>query len=291
MRWRPTSRSTSRLGQGSEMPMQERWQSVLCQYFFLIFCHTHTLSSPESTTQHPPHHQYHQWFIMASFSSLMAKTRQRWQLLWAFCRLSVDWQCLSQTHWQTHCKLWIISWISWLWLLSCLILNRNRKSGKKMMISRFIWSFGRIKLCWWQWWYCDHHKHYNSYTNRCAIHRYIIKRNYSQIWPWYPVPLCGSQLGICHLCCIWVDCYCRWNTKVPPTTGIKNIRANLFFSVCHCLRHLFYCFMQPLLLGTPFPSKTDEFSEKFQTAFDPPPSFSESYIANFFWNSCPKYRL
>ena len=28
-------------------------------------------------------------------------------------------------------------------------------------------------------------------------------------------------------------------------------------------------------------SKTDEFSEKFQTAFDPPPSFSESYIANF----------
>ena len=80
----------------------------------MIFCQTHTLSSPESTTQHPPHHQYHQWFIMASFSSLMAKTRQRWQLLWAFCRLSVDWQCLSQTHWQTHCKLWIISWISWL---------------------------------------------------------------------------------------------------------------------------------------------------------------------------------
>ena len=112
MRWRPTSRWTSRLGQGSEMPMQDRWQSALCD--ILIFCQTHTLSSPESTTQHPPHHQYHQWFIMASFSSLMAKTRQRWQLLWALCRFSVYWQCLSQTHWQTHCKLWIISWISWL---------------------------------------------------------------------------------------------------------------------------------------------------------------------------------
>ena len=41
-------------------------------------------------------------------------------------------------------------------------------------------------------------------------------------------------------------------------------------------------FLKPFpFLGTPFPSKIDEFSEKFQTAFDPPPSFSESYIANF----------
>ena len=44
-------------------------------------------------------------------------------------------------------------------------------------------------------------------------------------------------------------------------------------------------------LGKLSPSKTDEFSEKFQTAFDPPPSFSESYVANFFRNSWPKYRL
>ena len=29
----------------------------------------------------------------------------------------------------------------------------------------------------------------------------------------------------------------------------------------------------------PTSSKTDEFSEKFQTAFDPPPSFSEGYVA------------
>ena len=37
-------------------------------------------------------------------------------------------------------------------------------------------------------------------------------------------------------------------------------------------------------LGKLSPSKTDEFSEKFQTAYDPPPppSFSESYVANFF---------
>ena len=36
-------------------------------------------------------------------------------------------------------------------------------------------------------------------------------------------------------------------------------------------------------LGKLSPSKTDEFSEKFQTAYDPPPppSFSESYVANF----------
>ena len=36
-----------------------------------------------------------------------------------------------------------------------------------------------------------------------------------------------------------------------------------------------------LRLGMPTSSKTDEFSEKFQTAFDPPPSFSEKHIANF----------
>ena len=34
-------------------------------------------------------------------------------------------------------------------------------------------------------------------------------------------------------------------------------------------------------LGTGDETKMDEFSEKFQTAFDPP-SFSENYIANFF---------
>ena len=35
-------------------------------------------------------------------------------------------------------------------------------------------------------------------------------------------------------------------------------------------------------LGKLSPSKTDEFLEKFQTAFDPPPSFSEIYVAIFF---------
>ena len=28
-------------------------------------------------------------------------------------------------------------------------------------------------------------------------------------------------------------------------------------------------------------TKSDEFSEKFQMAFDPPPSFLENYVANF----------
>ena len=38
--------------------------------------------------------------------------------------------------------------------------------------------------------------------------------------------------------------------------------------------------MQPL--GKRHPTKTDEFLEKFQTAFDPPPSsFSENYVADF----------
>ena len=40
-----------------------------------------------------------------------------------------------------------------------------------------------------------------------------------------------------------------------------------------------FCRREPL--GTGHVSKSDEFSEKFQTAFDPPLSFSESYIANF----------
>ena len=38
-------------------------------------------------------------------------------------------------------------------------------------------------------------------------------------------------------------------------------------------------------LGKRIFSKTDEFLEKFQTAFDPPPSFSENHVANFFANA------
>ena len=39
---------------------------------------------------------------------------------------------------------------------------------------------------------------------------------------------------------------------------------------------------QDPFLGTGGPTKMDEFSEKFQTAFDPPPpSFSENHIADF----------
>ena len=36
-----------------------------------------------------------------------------------------------------------------------------------------------------------------------------------------------------------------------------------------------------LLLGKGKASKTDEFSEKFQTAVDPPPSFLENHVADF----------
>ena len=40
-------------------------------------------------------------------------------------------------------------------------------------------------------------------------------------------------------------------------------------------------FSKVLPLGTDEPTKTDVFSEKFQMAFDPPPSFSENHIAVF----------
>ena len=38
---------------------------------------------------------------------------------------------------------------------------------------------------------------------------------------------------------------------------------------------------KPMPLGMHAATKTDEFSEKFQTAFNPPPSFSENDIADF----------
>ena len=44
-------------------------------------------------------------------------------------------------------------------------------------------------------------------------------------------------------------------------------------------------------LGKPRTSKTDEFSEKFQTALDPPPLILGKSHCNFFRNSWPKYRL
>ena len=37
-----------------------------------------------------------------------------------------------------------------------------------------------------------------------------------------------------------------------------------------------------ILLGKDPATKADEFLEKFQMAFDPPPSFLENYIANLF---------
>ena len=35
-------------------------------------------------------------------------------------------------------------------------------------------------------------------------------------------------------------------------------------------------------LGTPVCTNIDEFLEKFQTAFEPPPSFSENHVANLY---------
>ena len=45
------------------------------------------------------------------------------------------------------------------------------------------------------------------------------------------------------------------------------------------------------LLGKPSTSKTDEFSEKFQTAFDPPlPPHYRKIILRFFLKKCQKVR-
>ena len=41
----------------------------------------------------------------------------------------------------------------------------------------------------------------------------------------------------------------------------------------------------PQHLGKTLATKTDEFLEKFKTAFDPPPSFSKNHITDFFRNS------
>ena len=42
-------------------------------------------------------------------------------------------------------------------------------------------------------------------------------------------------------------------------------------------------------LGKDGCAKWDEFSEKFQTAFDPPPSCSENYVANLFMMDMVEY--
>ena len=56
---------------------------------------------------------------------------------------------------------------------------------------------------------------------------------------------------------------------IPPTNAPSSAPCNDITKV------------SPTPLGKPNPPKTDEFSEKFQTAFDPPPSFSENHIADF----------
>ena len=42
------------------------------------------------------------------------------------------------------------------------------------------------------------------------------------------------------------------------------------------------------ILGKGPANKSDEFLEKFQAAFDPPPSFSENHVANFFRKTSEK---
>ena len=65
-----------------------------------------------------------------------------------------------------------------------------------------------------------------------------------------------------------------------------NFKAGLLSST-FWLKHSYLA--ESTFLGTGKVNRSDEFSEKFQTAFDPPPSFSESYIALFatkLWQKC-----
>ena len=60
-----------------------------------------------------------------------------------------------------------------------------------------------------------------------------------------------------------------WINNENPILFFSTFTTSTFSTHCQC--HL----------GKHPPTKTDEFSEKFQTAFDPPPSFSENHIADF----------
>ena len=67
-----------------------------------------------------------------------------------------------------------------------------------------------------------------------------------------------------------------WSMKIDHTVPSCNSCSISIFQKISC---------QPSSmdhLGKPTPSKMDEFSEKFQTAVDPPPSFSENHVADFF---------
>ena len=103
--------------------------------------------------------------------------------------------------------------------------------------------------------------------------------------------------------------FCRRQMRHCPDRGSKeapkrfSMRVSKYFPYCHPDQQMFprnffhvYCFTlvsvnksrqmatvkgEMSAFGTGNHKKRDEFSEKFQTAFHPPPSFSENYIADF----------
>ena len=90
--------------------------------------------------------------------------------------------------------------------------------------------------------------------------------------PFYPI-----KYWICYKFSAKNDSISSSNswTKLPfPRNGVGNLKIH-----SHISGREFEAWNSRL--GKPTPSKTDEFLEKFQTAFDPPPSFSESFVANF----------
>ena len=102
---------------------------------------------------------------------------------------------------------------------------------------------------------------------------------------------CISVLYKCIVslhCIVLLHCNVMYNVVV-------SLRCIIAFHYCivwlHCIIAVYHCFelycnsyCNPVIcprLGKPPPTKTDEFSEKFQTAFDPPPLFLENHVADF----------
>ena len=133
-----------------------------------------------------------------------------------------------------------------------------------------------------------------------VLPQFVIFIRRSTVWFIHPFPaISGQTLSNWHW--LILDCllspfqslsFCFGHRLCP--TGATS------WSRMHCAdadtRLCQLCFRglrgePPTLLGKPTSSKTDEFSEKFQTAIGPPPLIFRKSHCKFFQNSWPKYRL
>ena len=144
---------------------------------------------------------------------------------------------------------------------------------------------------------------------------YTCHRKVSMPWPdpivncHFPKPFWkGSSGGVSatlsiHLYDYWnrfTTNYCERNprkrcvfVKEDGKIGLNSLQCSRNCRLASCFGHVDFCVVDETCcrregcsvltpLGKGGATKSDEFSEKFQTAFYPvPPSFSENYIANF----------